>query len=178
MFFCELIQSLLILFFICSRFVSVLWVNDEWCSFRNSVFCSCIRSCVHSFSQSVGRSVGHSIQSIIQSFLPWFICTFAADPHATWIDIDLIICSLLSLAKGTCLSVSLSGNLGKKSSSFIKLLQHVHHSLRSVKLTKQWKMDHLKMYFLLNTRIFQCHGSLPEGIHLSWESKGTPPLKK
>ena len=77
------------------------------CSFRNSVFCSCIRSFVPSVSQSVGQLVS---RSFIQSFLPWF-CTFAADQQyhldRHWFNnISLIIAS-----KRNRLSVSLSVNL-------------------------------------------------------------------
>ncbi len=35
--------------------------------------------------------------------------------------------------------------------------------LHSRKLTWQWKMDPLKMYFLLNMGVFYCYVSLPEG---------------
>ena len=38
------------------------------------------------------------------------------------------------------------------------------HSLHQGKLAWQWKMDPLKMYFLLKMGIFQCYISLPEGI--------------
>ena len=37
--------------------------------------------------------------------------------------------------------------------------------LHSGKLTWQWKMDPLKIYFLLKVGIFHCYVSLPEGIH-------------
>ena len=33
------------------------------------------------------------------------------------------------------------------------------------KLTWQWKMDHLKMQFLIETGIFQCHVRFQEGSH-------------
>ena len=39
------------------------------------------------------------------------------------------------------------------------MLQIIH----SGKLTWQWKMDPLKMYFLLNMGIFHCYVSLPQG---------------
>ena len=39
------------------------------------------------------------------------------------------------------------------------ILQIIH----SGKLTWQWKMDPLKMYFLLNMGIFHCYVSLPQG---------------
>ena len=35
--------------------------------------------------------------------------------------------------------------------------------VHSGNLTWQWKMDPLKMYFLLNMGIFHCYGTLPEG---------------
>ena len=37
-------------------------------------------------------------------------------------------------------------------------------NLHSGNLTQQWKMDPLKMYFLLKRGIFHCYVSLPEGI--------------
>ena len=39
------------------------------------------------------------------------------------------------------------------------------------KLTQQWKMDPLKMYFLLNMGIFHCYVSLLEGRRLLKEPR-------
>ena len=38
--------------------------------------------------------------------------------------------------------------------------------IHSGKLTWQWNMDHLKMYFLLSMGIFHCYVSLPECNYL------------
>ena len=45
--------------------------------------------------------------------------------------------------------------------------------LPSSNLTWQWKMDPLKMYFLLKMRIFHCYVSLPEGTlnYLIWDQR-------
>ena len=46
--------------------------------------------------------------------------------------------------------------------SFFFLAREKKRCVPSGKLTWQWKMDHLKMYSLLNMGIFHCHVSLPE----------------
>ena len=55
---------------------------------------------------------------------------------------------------------------------YVRVRLRSNHLVRvhSGRLTWQWKMDPLKMYFVLNMEIFQCYISLLEGIYISLES--------
>ncbi len=134
--------------FLISNFCSVLTTEASW-------------NLIELLQKSQPKKV--VISSTLGEPDPWLPCWHAND-HAWW--------SRFVDEWG----IKICGVFNKKHRAKWKIPDFLNKNCNHPKLTRQWKIHHLKMYFLLNMGIFQCHVSFPGCNSFNRSMSKTPSL--